>query len=619
MILCFGLVALYLLFRVPSDLQNSWLFGFSRERLLIGGGLSIILMCLGMLILISHLQPVWWKEVVKRTREYISQKGNLFWLFTLLYSLFISISVPSSIAVFTPALRNLALFQAVEERYGALILWIILTLILLGIIFYTSFFESISEKRVFTRVNLSFWILPLLVIYFLSIHVTNEYSLRNPNQHFEYSLVLSGIFFLTWGLLNLAFDKQKLMLEKINQIFLEISVFIVTYLIYEQYAYLLDWLKTPRKAYWHLLAREFLNGRLFLISQSELYGELHDLIYYFGRWYVPPPPLPAILMVPYVLLARVENVNTVWFSIIFSSFNSLMVYLILDHLRKREWIKLPRLELLWLVALFAFGTPHFWVGMGGMMVLVSQILSVTFVAGAILCVLKGRSPWLVGGLLGLGIASRPSLFVIWPLLLTIAIQVLREQGHHLGWKWLLKWMIKSALPILFVGIGLLVYNYLRFDDALNFGYTMVNSSQEIIENSQNFGVFDVHFIPTNLFHMFLKIPSLRLSSPYIFPSFAGMSMLATTPALVFLIHRYEKKWWIIGAWTSVIMSIGVLSLYHNTGSAQFGYRYILDFIIPLFMLLAYALGNKCSRLFHVTVIISIAINCFGAWWFITFL
>ncbi len=101
-----------------------------------------------------------------------------------------------------------------------------------------------------------------------------------------------------------------------------------------------------------------------------------------------------------------------------------------------------------------------------------------------------------------------------------------------------------------------------------------------------------------------------------FPSLEGMSIFITTPALIYLIHRYEKKWWIAGAWVSVILSVGLLSLYHNTGAAQFGYKYVLDFIVPLIMLLAAALGRKSTWVFRVLVVLSMVINCYGVWWFI---
>lgn len=98
-----------------------------------------------------------------------------------------------------------------------------------------------------------------------------------------------------------------------------------------------------------------------------------------------------------------------------------------------------------------------------------------------------------------------------------------------------------------------------------------------------------------------------------------MSLFLTTPAFIYLFRRYEKKIWIIGAWISVLLSVGILSMYHNTGAFQFGYRYVLDFMVPLIMLLAATLKNKTPRLLMLLILISIIINEYGAWWFIRFI
>jgi hypothetical protein len=276
---------------------------------------------------------------------------------------------------------------------------------------------------------------------------------------------------------------------------------------------------------------------------------------------------------------------------------------------------------LWLVALFAFGTPQWWLGTLGMEWFISQILAVTFLAWSVFCALKGWSPWLVGLSLGLAMASRPNLFVIWPLLLAIAIQIVQDgKSNHckLEWKWLVKWIAESAIPVVVIVIGLLLYNYFRFDNPLDFGFININGSPSIIENVRKYGIYNIHFIPINLNVMLLKLPSIRPYSPFLFPSFEGMNIFVTTPALVYLFHKYEKKWWIIGAWVSVALSVILLSLYSNTGAAQFGYKYVLDFIVPLMMLLAAVLGKKSSWIFRTLVLISVLINGFGVWWFIHF-
>jgi hypothetical protein len=424
-----------------------------------------------------------------------------------------------------------------------------------------------------------------------------------------YSLVflLAFTYQLTW---SLADPRQAV--RKYEFAIMVVGVFFVTYLAYQLYASLLGWMRNPGKAYWHLLAQAFLDGKLYIANPVQT----HDMTFFQGHWYLPPPPLPAILMLPYALLVGAASINNVWFSIIFCSINSTLVFLILEGMRRRGWIQLPRAGLLWLVALFALGTPHWWVGVNGMEWFVSQIVAVTFLALATWCAVQGWSPWIVSASLALCVSARPNLVVVWVLLLAIAWQIRKETGQPFRWTWALKWSLQSAVPVAAAAAGLMVYNFLRFGNPLDFGYTMINGAPQIVENARIYGLFNLHFIPGNLYLMFLRLPSFRPEPPYLFPSIEGMSFLLTTPALLYLVHRYEKKWWILGAWALVILSIGMLSLYHNTGAAQYGFRYVLDFIVPLIMLLAYALGKKTTWAFRILVIVSVLINGYGVWWFI---
>jgi hypothetical protein len=549
-LLVIGMIALFQIFRIPSEQKNAWLFGFSRARILIGGGMISALLFLGIIELFTYSQSAWWQNTLTKIKELLLARNNLFWIVTLLYLFIIFTLVPLAFTVILPEIRNLVIFRMILERIGFVILWIYCTLIIFGIILYLNFSKIIIAKRIF---------------------LTSK---------------LAG------------------------------GVFIAAYTIYQLFSYLLGWVGTPPKAYWHLLAQAFLHGKLYFLDTPSI---THDLTFYLGHWYLPPPPLPAIILMPYVMLVGLGNVNTVLFSILFASINSMIVFLILDRLRNLEWIKLNRSDSLWLVVLFTFGTPHFYMGIIGMEWQISKVLAVTFLALSIYSGLKGWSAWLVGLCLGLAMASRPNLFVIWPLLFAIAIQIVKDDNHReLKWKWLVKWVAASAIPVVVVVIGLLLYNYLRFGNPMDFGYVNINGSTQIVENVRKYGIYNLHFIPVNLSVMFSQLPSIRSYSPYLFPSLDGMSMLITTPALFLLIHRYEKKWWIIGTWTSVILSVILLSMYHNTGAAQFGYGYIMDFIIPLMMLLAVALGRKCSWIFRLLVIISVGINGFGVWWFLQY-
>ena len=393
------------------------------------------------------------------------------------------------------------------------------------------------------------------------------------------------------------------------------AVFLITFFLYEQIAAWIGWTDKSRYSYWDELAEQFLKGRLYLDHPAQT----HDLTFYNGKWYVPNPPVPALMMVPLALFFDPGEIDTGLFSIIFSAINALIVFLILGQLSARKWLGYSLVGGLCLVTLFAFGTPHLWVGINGRMWFVSQILAVTFLGFGILAALKGWSPWLIGLSVGLAVGTRPNGIMSWPFMFAIAMQIEYEKTNFLSIRRLLAWSIKSCIPIGIVIAGLLAYNFARFGNYLDFGYTTINGDPVIVESAQTYGLLSTHFILYNLRVMFLYLPQIRWGETWpILPSGAGMSLFLTTPALIYLFRRYEKKIWIFGAFGAIFFNILFLAFYHNAGKDQFGYRYILDFIVPIICLLAIGLAKKVPWNFVVLLLISIGINLYGAYWFMNY-
>jgi hypothetical protein len=321
-------------------------------------------------------------------------------------------------------------------------------------------------------------------------------------------------------------------------------------------------------------------------------------------------------MIPLAYLLGAGKISTAFFSMFFSAANAVLVFLILDQLIRRQWIELSRTGVLWLVLLFAFGTPHLWVGISGRFWFVSQILTVTFLGLAVYAALKSWSPWIVGICIGLAVGTRPNGLMSWPFVFAITMQIIKEERGNIDFKRILAWSIKSVIPIIITVLGLLLYNYARFENFLDFGYTTLNGDPVILHNAQTYVLFSTHYIYYNLQVMLFYLPKIHWGGRWlILPSGAGMSIFLTTPALIYLFHRYEGKWWILGAWAAVFFNFILLSMYHNTGKDQFGYRYILDALVPLITLLAASLGKKVPWHFKLLLFLSIVINLYGTNWF----
>lgn len=435
-------------------------------------------------------------------------------------------------------------------------------------------------------------------------------------RHYEVTQSMHLLAYLTvcilaWGAAAQVFGKRAWW-PRANRFILLGMIWAAAFILYIHLPSYLGWGGSPTKSYWHLLADAFWHGRLYLIDPPTL----HDLTLYAGNWYVPNPPMPALMILPYTLAVGADAVSTSAFSAFFGGLNAVLIYLILEQAAKSGWIQLSRGMLIGLTVLFALGTPNLWLAGNGRMWFLSQVLTLTFCELAALLALTRRSPWLVGAALGMAIGARSNVFLLWPFLAAIFLQTLHDEQGKVDWKQAAGWMLKSAAPVVLAVLALLAYNYARFQNPLDFGYATINGDPQIVQDVQTYGMFHPHFLARNLRIMFLGLPRLGAGFARLFP-LEGISLFLATPALLLLIARYPRRWWIGGAWLSVLLSILMLAMYHNSGANQFGYRYLLDFIVPLWLLLAAALQKKPRGLFYLLTAASVAINILGTLWMYT--
>ncbi len=585
-----GLVLLVWFFFQPSEA-----FGLSKTRLAIGA--------LFLLLLVASLGL---PRLVAALENPLNSANGLSAALTGLYALLLGTGL-ALVLTFLPVARSLAWITAVFSRAACLLAWIFVSSGLLLHWLAHNYRTAIREKKLFSPLRLTAWGLMLLAAYTLVLIEYREAAYVISLRQAEFPLFGLGLYLLVAAALS-----ERISNPKLHLVLLLGGIFLTTFIFYEQIAMWIGWVGKTRYTYWNLLAEQFLHGKLYLENPPTT----HDLALFNQHWYVPMPPLPALVMLPLAFGIGGEQINTIDFSIFFSALNALLLFLILDGLRGHSWLKLSRGALLWLVVLFAFGTNHLWVGLSGRAWFVSQVLTVTCLALATLAALKGQSAWVVGLCLGLAMAARPNSVMFWPFPLALAFQVRQEAGEKPDWKWAATWLLKIAAPMALAILGLLLYNQARFGNFLDFGYTLLEGDPTIVANAKTSGLFSWRFIPNNLRVMFLEIPSLQPGGSWpILPSGAGMSLFLSTPPLVYLFHRYEKRGWISGAWATTLLMFALLALYHNTGADQFGYRYLLDMLVPLIALLAYTLGEKVPWHFSALTLASIAINIYGAAWF----
>jgi hypothetical protein len=615
-VIAFAGIVLFILFLgQPSEPGNRVLFGLSMPRLAIGAIFFLLLVSsLAVCFLVVARRGSWQADIEEKLDARFSSKENLYKVLTALYWVAL-LSGLSLLLIFLPVPEQITLFVAIIVRINTLIAWVLIASILLILLLMLLYGKVVYEAGFLSPLKIVLWILPLLLAYVVLVADYRAAAYVNSLKRFEFPLLELGAFFLAWAWISerLIHSRHKTLVDRL---FLLMSIFLVTLVVYGHIAAWIDWVHKGRYAYWSLLAEQFVQGKLYLETPARA-SLTHDLTLYNGRWYVPNPPLPAILMMPLAFFLNAEDIHAGDFSMFFSALNSVLVFLILDEMIKRKWIGISQRSALWLVLLFSLGTNHLWVGVNGGMWFLSQILTVTFLAFATLASLKGWSPWVVGAGLALAVGARPNSVMTWPFVFAIAMQIIREQRGRVEFKQLLGWSARSAVPLGMAVAGLLFYNYARFENVLDFGYTTINGDVTIVKNAQMYGLFSPRYVLYNLNVMFLYLPQIQWDSAWLLsPPKVGMSVFLSTPPLIYLFHRYENKLWIAGAWLSVFLSLALLMFYHNTGADQFGYRYILDAIVPLIALLAFVLGKKIPWHFILLTLLSIVINIYGAAWFV---
>jgi hypothetical protein len=111
--------------------------------------------------------------------------------------------------------------------------------------------------------------------------------------------------------------------------------------------------------------------------------------------------------------------------------------------------------------------------------------------------------------------------------------------------------------------------------------------------------------------MFLRSFEFDEAFPWLKPSWAGTSVLLTMPFLVYLGKAFWKSPLILVGWLGLLPL--VLDLMHgNPGFAQFGYRFILDGMPFIWLLLAMVVvRNGLTRGFVAAVALGVFVNSYG--------
>jgi len=352
---------------------------------------------------------------------------------------------------------------------------------------------------------------------------------------------------------------------------------------------------TPLQWYKHYVyeAQAFLQGRTDLQGFPSYY---QDLVTYHGKYYLPSPPMPAIVLIPAVAIWGTAT-DEVRICMLMAAANVALVWILLGRMNVQGWMR-------WLLTvLFGFGTVEWAVAITGTTWFFAEIVAVFFLLLALIEYFGKKRGALIGLLLGLSVLSRLPVVVGGVFFLAM----LYKDG---GLRRSLPFIVGLAIPIAFYGY----FNYLRFGNPLQTGYSGHAYAAYFAADIQKYGMFSLHYIPKQLYTMFLMSPEYIPYFPFIKPIPDGMSILLTTPAVFYVLKaKYNES---VNLWALLAM-LGIMVpivLWFSTGWVQFGYRYSLDFLPFLLILIAAGMGKTMNKTMIILVAISVAVNLWGALW-----
>jgi hypothetical protein len=327
------------------------------------------------------------------------------------------------------------------------------------------------------------------------------------------------------------------------------------------------------------------------------------------KFYVSFPPVPALVMTPPYLIWGYD-VNDVILTILFGALNAVLIFLMLQQLAARGHSDRSTREQLWLTALFAFGTVVYFSSVRGEVWFTALVIGLTLNTAYLMASLDARHPFLAGLFLILGFATRTPIAFATPFFLLQLLWSRDAARDGIDWKSLIRKASLFAVPCLAGGVALMWYNHARFGSPFEFGHTyLVEGTRAAIRDH---GLFSFWFLNRNLAAMVTNMPVFTLDAPYVHITRHGLGLIATTPAFLFLLWPKGPASTLRRSLVITILCVAVpAAFYQNTGWAQFGYRFSLDWT-PYMMALLGIDRRRVGRLFIVLILVGILVNLFGA-------
>lgn len=356
-----------------------------------------------------------------------------------------------------------------------------------------------------------------------------------------------------------------------------------------------------RPDYFTLLADSFLHRRLDVVGN---FFWLDELVRWQGRQYVIYPPFPAVILMPFVAILGTSFFQP-FVSILLGTINVLVSYFVFLKFLKQKKLAI------WMSALFAFGSMHWFHASWGSAWFFAHIVALFFLWLALLEIATRQRLFLIGLWVGIAYLARlPAILSIIFVLIYLSnrLVTVNKNGIEIHYRQLLV-LGAGLFPSVFLNA---LYNYLRFGTISDFAYNLYFNKVNISDYPWlSNGFFNILYLPVRVWEMFTAMPFFQSKPPFVIPSLFGLAIWIAMPALFLIIFAAFKRKVVLASLFAVIFIALPSLLKGGNGFNQFGFRYILDYMPFLLLMIADGFKQKFTWWAKMLIIISILINLWG--------